>query len=85
MGLNLSCEVKGISNVWTKCGDGDAGSAETIEWSVPFGGGFAYKAPFSNSSFIVDVRYVIGLTDVFKDVNLRTKLWEFLARWQFGI
>ncbi len=85
LGLNLSCQVKGISNVWTGCGSEDVGDAETIEWSVPFGGGFVYNAPFSNSSFIIDVRYVIGMSDVFSGVDLKTRLWEFLARWQFGI
>jgi hypothetical protein len=85
MGINLSCQVKGISNVWENCSSAAVSDAETIEWSVPFGGGFAYKAPFSNSSFVIDVRYVIGMSDVFNGVDLKTKLWEFLARWQFGI
>ncbi len=41
LGINLSCDVKGIGNVWVSCKDGPAvGDAETIEWSVPFGGGF---------------------------------------------
>lgn len=86
LGLNLSCQVKGISAVWESCKDAAAvGDSETLEWSVPFGGGFAYTTPFANSSLIFDVRYVLGMSDIFKDVDLKTRTWEFLARWQFGI
>jgi hypothetical protein len=86
LGINFSCQVKGISNVWDSCVDATAvGDAETLEWSVPFGGGLGYTTPFADSSLILDVRYVLGMSNIFKDVDLKTRTWEFLARWQFAI
>jgi hypothetical protein len=86
LGLNLSCDVKGIGNVWVSCKDGAAvGDAESIEWSVPVGAGFEYISPWANSAFVIDVRYVVGMSDIFNTVDLKTRTWEFLARWQFGI
>jgi hypothetical protein len=59
--------------------------ANGTEWSIPFGGGFAYYMPESRGALIFDLRYALGLSKIFEDRDVKTQSWQFLLRYTFGL
>lgn len=54
------------------------------DWNIPFGAGVGYYVPGSNSAIILDARYSIGLTDIFKaNLDAKNQSWQFLIRYAF--
>ena len=86
MALKVSCDVRINDDPQSDCAQsGLTGEAESMEWSVPLGGGVVYKFPGKNSLLRLDVRYSIGLSDVVKTLNVTTRTWEFILGYGFGI
>jgi hypothetical protein len=59
--------------------------ASGTEWSIPFGGGFAYYMPESRGALILDLRYSLGVDRIFEDRDVKTNSWQFLLRYTFGL
>jgi hypothetical protein len=77
----ISCKVKGdITGTSAECDD-TAGLARknSAEWSIPFGLGF-YRE-LGGSLLGLDIRYMLGLSDVFENSNIRNRGWQFTAKW----
>ena len=56
-------------------------SAKSTEWTMPFG--LMYQAQLDNGKLIgFDIRYDLGLSDVFENSSVRNRAWLF--RVQFG-
>ena len=56
-------------------------AARGTEWTMPFG--LMYQAPLKSGKFIgFDIRYDLGLSDVFENTDIRNRAWLF--RIQFG-
>lgn len=85
LGFQLSCKVQGsASGASTECDDGQQlAPRNTTEWSIPFGFGFARNLGGSNLG--LDIRYVLGLSDIFENSNIRNRGWQFTAKWAVPI
>ena len=83
--FQISCKVvpTGTSNS-TDCDDAPLlPSKKTTEWSIPFGFGFAKD--MGGSLLGLDVRYALGLSDIFENSNVRNRSWQFTAKWAVPI
>ncbi len=86
LALKVACDVRVDDQPQADCSAAQfTGEAESIEWSVPLGGGVVYKLPGKNSVLRLDARYSIGLSDVVKRLNVTTRTWEFVLGYGFGI
>lgn len=84
--LKVACDVRIDDDPQSDCSQAMiTGEAESIEWSVPLGGGVVYEFPGKNSLLRLDVRYSVGLSDVVKRLNITTRTWEFILGYGFGI
>lgn len=85
LGFQLSCKVQGsASSSSTDCDDAEGLARKNgTEWSIPFG--FAFVRDLGGSLLGLDVRYVWGLSDVFENSNIRSRGWQFTARWAVPI
>ena len=81
VGFQISCKVKGnASNTSTDCDDAvSLASKNTVDWSIPFGFGFAKN--LGGSLLGLDIRYTLGLSDIFENSNIRNRAWQFSAKW----
>ena len=52
---------------------------KTTEWSIPFGFGFARN--LGGSLLGIDIRYLLGLSDIFENSNIKNRSWQFTAKW----
>jgi hypothetical protein len=85
LSFQISCKAQGAaSNNSVDCDDA-AGLApkKTTDWSIPFGLGF-YRN-LGGSLLGLDFRYMLGLSDVFENSNIRNRSWQFTAKWAVAI
>ena len=77
----LSCKVKGSqSGTSTDCDEAlQAVSKNTTDWTLPFG--FFFARDLGGSSLGLDVRYALGLSDIFDNTSIRNRAWLFRAIW----
>lgn len=74
LGFQLGCSVSG-----TDCASGTTGGiGKGSEWTLPVGAGVGRR--FGEMIVALDGRYSLGLSDVFQDVNVRTRTWNLLLR-----
>ena len=86
LAAKVACDLRVDDLPQTDCSQAQiTGEAEGIEWSVPLGGGVAYKFPGKNSLIRLDVRYSMGLSNATKRLDLTTRTWEFIVGYGFGI
>ena len=79
LGFPMSCKVKGSSSgSSTDCEDTNLADPNT-DWSIPFG--FLFARDLGGSSLGLDLRYSLGLSDVFENSNVRNRSWQFRAMW----
>jgi hypothetical protein len=79
--FQLSCKVKGsASSNSVDCAD-QSGLApkKTTDWSIPFG--FGFNRDLGGSLLGLDIRYMLGLSDIFENSNIRNRGWQFTAKW----
>ena len=83
--FQLSCKVQGSSSSSSvDCDDAlNLASKNTTDWSIPFGLGF-YR-DLGGSLLGIDFRYMLGLSDVFENSNIRNRGWQFTAKWAVPI
>lgn len=83
--FQLSCKVTGAaSNSSVDCDDASGlAPKKTTDWSIPFGLGF-YR-DLGGSLLGIDFRYMLGLSDVFENSNIRNRGWQFTAKWAVPI
>jgi hypothetical protein len=81
LSFQISCKVQGAASSNTAECDDTAGLARknTTDWSIPFGLGF-YRE-LGGSLLGLDIRYMLGLSDVFENSNIRNRSWQFTAKW----
>lgn len=79
--FQIGCKVKGEqSGTSTECDDiPGLAPGKTTEWSIPFGLGFFRE--LGGSLLGMDIRYVLGLSDVFENSNIKNRGWQFSAKW----
>jgi hypothetical protein len=79
LGFQLSCSVSE-----TDCASGTTGGiGKGSEWTIPVGAGVGRRV--GEVIVALDARYAFGLSDVFQDVNVRTRTWNLLLRVIFPI
>ena len=85
LAFQISCKVQGAASSATAECDDTAGlaSKNTTEWSIPFGLGFFRE--LGGSLLGIDIRYMLGLSDVFENSNIRNRGWQFAAKWAVPI
>jgi hypothetical protein len=85
LSFQISCKVKGSSSSNSVDCDDQSGLApkKTTDWSIPFGLGF-YRN-LGGSLLGIDIRYMLGLSDVFENSNIRNRSWQFTAKWAVPI
>jgi len=85
LSFQISCNVKGTaSSTTTECDDAAGLAAKkTTDWSIPFGLGF-YR-DLGGSLLGLDFRYMLGLSDIFENSNIRNRSWQFTAKWAVPI
>jgi hypothetical protein len=83
--FQISCKVKGAaSSSSVECDDAqDLAPKQTTDWSIPFGLGF-YR-DLGGSLLGLDFRYMLGLSDIFENSNIRNRSWQFTAKWAVPI
>lgn len=83
--FQISCNVKGVaSSTSTACDDASAlAPKKTTDWSIPFG--FGFYRNLGGSLLGLDIRYMLGLSDVFENSNIRNRSWQFTAKWAVPI
>lgn len=83
--FQISCKVKGAaSSSSVECDDAqDLAPKQTTDWSIPFGLGF-YR-DLGGSLLGLDFRYMLGLSDIFENSNIRNRGWQFTAKWAVPI
>ena len=81
VGFQISCATQGsASSDSVDCDDvPNLAPKNTLDWSVPFG--FGFYRNLGGSLLGLDVRYMLGLSDVFENSNIRNRGWEFTLRW----
>jgi hypothetical protein len=83
IGFQISCKVKGsTSGSSTDCDDTNF-SKKTTDWTLPFG--FFFAKDLGGSSLGLDIRYALGLSDIFENTDVRNRAWIFRAVWYTGI
>jgi hypothetical protein len=58
-------------------------SEKENEWNIPLGAGFAYYFPGSGQAVGLDLRYSIGMSDIAKDFDAKSKSWQLFLRYGF--
>jgi hypothetical protein len=83
--FQLSCKVKGAaSSSSVDCDDAPSLAPEkTIDWSIPFG--FGFNRNLGGSLLGLDIRYMLGLSDIFENSNIRNRGWQFALKWSTAI
>jgi hypothetical protein len=81
LSFQIACKVSGAASGTTAECDDVLGLAtrNTTDWSIPFGLGF-YRE-LGGSLLGIDIRYMLGLSDVFENSNIRNRSWQFTAKW----
>ncbi len=82
LGFQISCKVKSTSGS-QDCDDTSLAVKKTTDWSIPLGLFFARD--LGGSSLGIDIRYAIGLSDIFEDSSVRNRSWQFRAIWYVPI
>ncbi len=73
LGIKLSCDADGVD-----CKD----SMKSTAFSLPFGAMLGYE--LAGGSIIgLDLRYVLGITDVFETGALKTNSFQAMLRWTY--
>jgi hypothetical protein len=59
---------------------------QQTEFTFPVGAGLAYYLNDRRSVFALDMRYSLGITDVFAETGIKSQAWELLIRYgvRFG-
>ncbi len=85
LGFQISCKVQDTSSSSSvDCDDAsNLAPKKTTDWSIPFGFGFARNLGGSLLGF--DMRYVLGLSDIFEASSVRNRSWQFTAKWAVPI
>jgi len=84
LGFQISCKVKGSSSgSSTDCEDTTLSNPNSMDWSIPFG--FAFARNLGGSSLGLDIRYSLGLSDIFENSAARNRSWQFRAIWAVPI
>jgi len=85
LSFQISCQVQGSSSGSSVDCDDSLGlaSRKTTDWSIPFGFGFARD--LGASLLGLDIRYVLGLSDIFENSSIRNRSWQFTAKWAVPI
>ena len=83
--FQISCKAQGAaSNSTVDCDDAPGLAPKvTTDFSIPFGFGFYRNLGSSLLGF--DIRYLLGLSDVFENSNIRNRSWQFTAKWAVPI
>jgi len=55
-------------------------ASEFSTFSIPLGGAIGYKIPDKNLALILDARYDVGLTDMLKVTDMKSRTWQFMLR-----
>lgn len=81
VGFQISCSTQGsASSSSIDCDDvPDLAPKNTLDWSIPFG--FGFYRNLGGSLLGLDIRYALGLSDIFENSNIRNRAWEFTLRW----
>jgi hypothetical protein len=81
VGFQISCSTRGnASDNSVDCEDvPDLAPKNSLDWSIPLG--LAFYRNLGGSLLGLDIRYVVGLSDVFESSNIRNRAWEFTLRW----
>jgi Outer membrane protein beta-barrel domain len=85
LSFEISCKTQGTSsNTSVDCDDVPGlAPKQTTDWSIPFG--FGFMKNLGGSLLGLDIRYVLGLSDIFENSNIRNRSWQFTARWAVPI
>ncbi len=85
LGFQISCGMQATSSGSSVDCDDDSNlpPKKTTDWSIPFGFGFARDLGGSLLGF--DMRYVLGLSDIFEASSVRNRSWQFTAKWAVPI
>lgn len=83
--FQISCKVVPTgTSASTDCDDVSLlASKKTTDWSIPFGFGFARN--LGGSLLGIDIRYLLGLSDIFENSNIKNRSWQFTAKWAVPI
>ena len=82
--FQISCKVQPTgSSSSTDCDDATLPDKKTTDWSIPFGFGFARD--LGGSLLGLDIRYALGLSDIFENTNVRNRSWQFALKWAVPI
>jgi len=81
LSFQISCKLQGVASGSAEdCGDVQSfPEKKTTDWSIPFG--FAFLRDLGGSLLGIDVRYMLGLSDIFENTGIRNRSWQFTARW----
>ncbi len=80
LGFQISCKLQGTSSGSSDdCDDTSLLEKKTTDWSIPFG--LAFARDLGGSLLGFDVRYVLGLSDIFESSSVRNRSWQFTAKW----
>jgi len=55
-------------------------ASEFSTFSIPLGGAIGYRMPDKSLALILDARYDIGLTDMMKGIDMKSRTWQFMLR-----
>ena len=83
--FQISCKIVPTgTSASTDCDDVSLlAPKNTTDWSIPFGFGFARN--LGGSLLGIDIRYLLGLSDIFENSNIKNRSWQFTAKWAVPI
>ena len=83
--FQISCKTQGsASGSTTDCDDAPGLAPKvTTDFSIPFGFGFVRN--LGGSLLGLDIRYLLGLSDIFENSNIKNRSWQFTAKWSVPI
>jgi hypothetical protein len=83
--FQISCQTQGtVSNSTVDCDDASGlARKKTTDFSIPFG--FGFNRNLGGSLLGLDIRYLLGLSDIFENSNIKNRSWQFTAKWAVPI